>query len=260
LAALVSLLMVITLSLAITRIATEALTLTGLSRESAKFQARSAFTGAGFTTSESEQVVSHPVRRRILMLLMMLGNAGIVTVVSSLVLTFISAAGPGDWLSRLLLLLAGIGLLLALAKNRWIDRIISRVVNWALKRWTDIDLRDYAGLLRLHGNYGVMELRVEPEDWLANKLLSEAGLRSEGALVLGIQRADKTYVGAPRGSTHIRPHDILILYGRLPALAELDSRRAGMAGERAHREAVAMQQKLIEEQNKQDSDPQVLER
>jgi Trk-type K+ transport system membrane component len=83
----VTLLIVLTLSILITRIATVALTHTGLSRESAKFQARSAFTGVGFTTSESEKVVSHPVRRRILLTLMLLGNAGIVTAVSSLIVS-----------------------------------------------------------------------------------------------------------------------------------------------------------------------------
>ncbi|MGZ3673172.1 MAG: potassium transporter TrkA, partial [Ktedonobacterales bacterium] len=49
--ALVSFLLVLTLSLIIERIATVALTLTGLSRDAAAFQARSAFTGTGFTTS-----------------------------------------------------------------------------------------------------------------------------------------------------------------------------------------------------------------
>src|SRR5699024_9833199 len=85
----ISLFIVVFLSVLITRIATIALTHTGLSRESARFQARSALTGSGFTTSESEKVVSHPVRRRIILLLMLIGNAGIVTAVSSLILTFV---------------------------------------------------------------------------------------------------------------------------------------------------------------------------
>jgi hypothetical protein len=68
---------------------TIALTHTGLTKASAKFQARSAFSGAGFTTSESEMVVNHPVRRKIVMLLILLGNAGLVTAVSSLILTFV---------------------------------------------------------------------------------------------------------------------------------------------------------------------------
>lgn len=44
----------------ITRIATIALTHTGLSRQTARFQARSAFTVVGYTTSESEKLVNHP--------------------------------------------------------------------------------------------------------------------------------------------------------------------------------------------------------
>ncbi|WP_419175988.1 hypothetical protein [Desulfosediminicola sp.] len=55
----VSLLLVLASSILVTRIATVALTHTGLSRESARFQARSAFTGVGFTTNESEKVANH---------------------------------------------------------------------------------------------------------------------------------------------------------------------------------------------------------
>lgn len=87
--AIISLLMVVFLSILITRIATIALTHTGLTRESAKFQARSAFSGAGFTTEESEMVVSHPVRRKIVMVLILIGNAGILAAISSLILTFL---------------------------------------------------------------------------------------------------------------------------------------------------------------------------
>lgn len=79
---------VLSLSLIITRIATIALALTGLSEEAARFQARSAFTGTGFTTSEAEKVVNHPVRRRIIILLMVARSAGLVSIVISLVLSF----------------------------------------------------------------------------------------------------------------------------------------------------------------------------
>lgn len=52
--AVLTLLVVILESMVITRIATIALMATGMTRESARFQARSALTGVGFTTSESE--------------------------------------------------------------------------------------------------------------------------------------------------------------------------------------------------------------
>ena len=46
------------------RIATVGLTMTGVSKDLAQFQALSAFTGSGFTTEESEEIVNHPLRRR----------------------------------------------------------------------------------------------------------------------------------------------------------------------------------------------------
>jgi hypothetical protein len=75
----------------VTRMAAMALALTGMSGEAARFQARSAFTGVGFTTREAEEIVWHPVRRRIVMLLMLLGNLGVGAVVATLMLSFITS-------------------------------------------------------------------------------------------------------------------------------------------------------------------------
>ncbi|NER48629.1 MAG: potassium transporter TrkA [Symploca sp. SIO1B1] len=254
-AALISLFMAIAISLLITRVAAEALTLTGLSRESAEFQARSAFTGAGFTTSESEQVVSHPVRRRILMWLMLLGNAGIITVISSLILTFVGTKGAGDWSQRIVVLILGLILISIVATNRRFSRYLSKMMHWALKRWTHLDVRDYASLLRLSGNYAVMEMQVDAEDWIANKPLCETHLRQEGILVLGIQRLNGHYVGAPKGGSCIFSGDILILYGRLSTLNELDSRKQGMSGEEAHQQAVATQAELLAHEQQEELNP-----
>lgn len=98
----ISLLVVITLSILCTRIATVALVHTGLSREVARFQARSAFTGVGFTTGESEKVIRHPVRRRIVMALMWLGNVGIMSAIFSLILTFVGQEQMGLFSPHLL--------------------------------------------------------------------------------------------------------------------------------------------------------------
>ncbi len=61
--ALISLFIAIILSILVTRIATVAFTLTGLSREVAQFQALSAFTGVGFTTAEHEDTISQLSQR-----------------------------------------------------------------------------------------------------------------------------------------------------------------------------------------------------
>ena len=248
-AALISVFLAITLSLLITRIATEALTLTGLSRTSARFQARSAFTGTGFATSESEAIVKHPLRRRIIMWLMFLGNAGFITVISSLVLTFVSTSSPQDGLSRFVYLLMGIFVLWLLATNRAFNRILTRLVRKALRRWTDLDLRDYARLLHLKGEYKVSEIEVDEDSWLANKKLKELRLADEGIAVLGIERRDRIYIGAPYGDTCVYPGDTLIVYGRKTALVELDVRLNDSEGQKAHRKAVAIQQQIQQKQN-----------
>ena len=90
---------------------------------------------------------------------------------------------------------------------------------------------------------------VDDNDWLANKKLKELRLRDEGIAVLGIQRNDNSYLGAPFGDTYVCPGDTLILYGRKTALMELKMRREGAAGEKAHQLAIATQQQIEREQS-----------
>lgn len=249
-----SLLTVVVLSILITRIASIALIHTGLSREAARFQSRSAFTGSGFTTNESEQVVNHPVRRRIVMLLMLLGNAGFVTVLTSLVLTFVGDKDSSGLVFKLGLLGVGLFLLTALGMSNWVDTRLSHMIDWALKQYTNLDVRDYAGLMHLAGEYRLVEFGVKPGDWLANKTLAEAKLRDEGIVVLGIRRPDGSYVGTPKGPRKVLPKDILILYGRSSAFKELDARRSGQAGEQEHAAAVAEQQRVAQAEEQQNPD------
>ncbi|MEQ9487035.1 MAG: TrkA C-terminal domain-containing protein [Coleofasciculus sp. F4-SAH-05] len=121
-------------------------------------------------------------------------------------------------------------------------------------------MQDYASLLRLSGDYTVMEMEVQPDDWLADKELAELGLRQEGVVVLGIQRENGRYVGAPKGHTHICPGDVLILYGRLPLLNELDQRGAGWTGEQSHQKAVAQQQRNLAKQDREEAEDNQRER
>jgi hypothetical protein len=104
-----------------TRLAARALAPTGLSRASADVQARSALTGTGFTTREAEAVVSHPVRRRIVLHLMLPGGIGIVSVLASVVVTFLQPTQPRAWPLRLLVRSGGIATIWALTAGPWTD-------------------------------------------------------------------------------------------------------------------------------------------
>jgi len=112
-----------------------ALILTGMSRETARFQARSAFTGCGYTTQESEDIINHPVRRQIVMTLMLLGNLGIGAAVATLMLSFMRAAESEYWWLKLSFLAMGLAILWGAAGNRTLERHLNRIMAWGLKFW-----------------------------------------------------------------------------------------------------------------------------
>lgn len=238
-AALLTFFVVLVISLVVVRIASVALTLTGLPSEIARFQARSAWTGTGYTTSEAEQIVHHPVRRRIVSLLMVLRSVGVVTVVATLVLSFAVGEQQEERLLRLVMLLAGIVLVWVIFSNRWIDRRLSRLILRALSRYTDLPVRDYGELLHLSEDYIVSETLVRTGDWIADRPLADLRLPDEGVLVLGVQCKDGRFIGAPRGTTRLGPGDVVILYGRAELIAELDNRPAAAAGDDEHQRSVA---------------------
>jgi hypothetical protein len=247
-------LLVLLISLIVVRVATVGLTMTGLSKDLAQFQALSAFTGSGFTTRESEEIVNHPVRRRIVMHLMLLGNAGIVILVTSGVAFLLNPESnshwTGKWWFRLEVLALGIFVLWIVVTSRYLEQVMWRVNSWALQRWVKLDIQDYSRLLRLSQNYDIWEMHVHEENWLAGHTLLESKLASEGVLILGIERPDGIYIGAPRGQTRIEAGDQLILYGRQESLLDLEQRQPGVVGNLHHVMAVTRQIDVLEDEEK----------
>ena len=244
--AVVLLVVVAIVSLLITRVATIALTVTGMPRESARFQARSALTGVGFTTSESESVVNHPARRRIVMTLMLLGSVGLATAVAGLLAGFLRA-DAGQASQRIIMLIGGLVAVYAASLSPWVDRRLSRLGVRLLRRFTDLDVPDVARLLHLSGEYSVKEMAAEADDWIVDRPLGELRLRAEGLVVLAVVRNDGSFLGAPRKDTRIHPGDTVIVYGRDEEFSEMASRRRGSEGDRAHRQAAAEQRELEDE-------------
>jgi hypothetical protein len=232
-AAVVSLIVVVTVGLLLTRVATVALTMTGMSLQHARFQARSAFTGTGFTTSEAEAVVGHPARRRIVMALMLVSGAGAVSVLGTLILSFAGVDSTGGGLRRAAVIVLALTGLLWLAKNRVVDRWLRRVIERLLRRVTELDVRDYAALLHLRGQWRVVQLPVAENDWIASRPLGQLRLPDEGVAVLGVERPDGTWMGAPREDLQLRVGDVVVVYGRQAMLDDIGSRLHGEEGEAA---------------------------
>ncbi len=251
--ALISLIIIFTLSVLITKIATEALVHTGLSKQSAKFQARSAFTGVGFTTSEAEHIVNHPVRRRIIMSLMLIGNVGIISAIASLMLTFVDSSNSFmDNALRLGIIAASLITLWLLSKSKWVNKILVKLIKKALKKFTNLKIRDYVELLDLTGEYEIIVIDVSEDDWMASKKVNTLQLWEEGINLIGIKRDDGNYIGTPQPETKITAGDQLVLYGRINTLKNLEKRKQDLQGDQEHDKAVQEQSREKEKQQQQD--------
>ena len=175
----VSLLVVILFGLIITRIAAAILIYTGVSKDLARFQSRSAFTNCGFTSVESEQVINHPVRRRVILSLMLCGNAGIVSTIAS-VLSIVNKSG-GDsmmaFVNGMIVVVLGLWLLWLVARSPMVDHAIMSLTGWALRRFTKLDVVDYQGLLHLSRRVHRGRFRGEPGTLVVRSELARLAAR-----------------------------------------------------------------------------------
>ena len=237
----VSLFVIITLSALVTKVAAIALMHTGLSTEIAKFQARSAYTGSGYTSQESEKLMNHPVRRKIVYMLMLIGNAGIITTLSSLMLTFLLPNNRSSLVYSLIFIVVALSALWFAIKSKMVDRWLSKMIDRALKKYTNIDVKDYAAILHLSGEYQISELRVRKTSWLAGKTLLELDLKSEGINVLGIQQKEGEYIGAPGGDDVINAGDVITMYGKAEIFKNIDARDDDFLGDWNHQKIVELE-------------------
>ena len=217
--------------------------MTGLTPDVASFQAASAFSGAGFTTEESEYAISTPGRRTVVKALIRLGSVGLVSVIASLVVSF-TDSGSGQFRSLVYVLAGTVGIII-LARSRWLNRALTPLIERALERATGLAVQDYTKMLGLQRAYRIAEVDVQEGGWLANETPREVDLAAEGVLLLGVQR-DGEYIGAPGGDTELRPGDTVVLYGKEDRLQDLAGREASDTV--AHEDAVEEHEGVLEAQ------------
>ena len=206
----------------ILRVGTAALIVSGVSRDVAAFQVRSAFFGVGFTTSEAEMIVNHPFRRRLVQVLMLLGSIGITGVIGSAVVT-LARTDDSVWLS-LGVLFGGLLLLWGLTSWRPVDRVIVRFFERVLRRWTNLDTHDYEALLRLARDYEIRQFTVHDGGRLDGRTLAELVPQARRVVLLGLERHDGTYLGAPTLDTTLKGGDRLTVYGQAATLEAMAAR------------------------------------
>ncbi len=218
---------IIVVSTVIVKIAAVALNLTGLDEKRSYFQALSAFTGTGFTTRDSELVVSNDIRRKIIMFLMILGNAGLVTVITTLTLSFSKGGATPVFLNIIVILLAVL-FIIKVSLNKTITRRLTKKIQGKLVKSPTFTKRPVEEILRLAEGYGIAELTLSEDCVDIGKTLFDSSFRQKDILILAVER-EKEVIPAPHASDRLLENDTLICYGKLSNITEISKSSSTMS-------------------------------
>jgi hypothetical protein len=193
--------------------------MTGLDKYKARFQALSAFSGTGFTTKEAEFVMKHPVRRKIVTWLMIMGNAGIVTVIVTATSSLATSRGY-QLPINVLILVVGVFLIYKIATYRKFTRKWENFIEKKLVKSPAFEEAATEDLLHFLEGYGLVKKIISEDSPLIGCSLSECKLNERGLLVLGIERG-KDWIPTPKAREKIEEGDSIIVYGPLDVLKNL---------------------------------------
>ena len=208
--------LIILLYWVITELFTIIFRFTGLPDEKARFQVISLLTGCGFTTRESEMILSNRPRRRLARITMLFGYVFNITIVSAFINVFLSLklSQAESYLPVVLIPLAAVAVIFVFirvpAVRSWGDRQLERLANRVIHSDTGNTVMplDYIG----KDSIALVTLRHIPEEYQGVPL-SETGLRAEtGILVMLVEPTEGK--AAPAGpDTVFQPGDKLTVFG-----------------------------------------------
>ncbi|MCR5566760.1 MAG: hypothetical protein K6F61_07890 [Clostridiales bacterium] len=208
---------VILLYWVITELFTFFFRLTGLPAEKARFQVISLLTGTGFTTRESEMILSSRRRRRLARVTMLFGYVFNITIVSAFINIFISmkVVPFGYEFIGFLIPLGTVALIFVIMRvpkvHAWFDNLMRRLADRIFDR------KETFNAVMLIDNIGSesiaqVTIRHIPEEY-AGLSLADTKLRAEtGILVMLVERQGGKPVPA-QADTVFEPNDKLTVFG-----------------------------------------------
>jgi hypothetical protein len=204
--------------LLIARIGTILLINTGLDQPTASFQSLSALTGTGFTTRASESVVGNELRRRIVMVLMIIGNIGLAGGVAALISIFRRENVEFNMVRAAALVLILAAIFWISGRKRIWRRVNARLESYIQKR-PMFRKSTAEELLSFHDNYSIVEIQVQENDNNVGKSLRDTDFRSRNILVLSIDSNDEI-IPMPSPDMKIESNDKLICFGNVESIAD----------------------------------------
>jgi len=203
------------------RIGALAFQITGLEWSLAKFQSLSCFSGTGFTTKEAELITGDKRRRQIATILMVLGNAGLVTLIASAASALNPEHNVVPWLENFLnapinlaVLAIALYLVYKILSNRKITGKLTRYLRKRIIKQELLKPVSFEELLQLTGGYGISRIEVSEKSSLIDKTLAESELRKNDITVLAIIRDNET-IPNPSANRKIQKGDGLISFGKV---------------------------------------------
>ena len=215
---------IILIYLIITELFTILFRFTGLPDERARFQVISLLTGCGFTTRESEMILSNRRRRRLARITMLFGYVFNITIVSALVNVFLSLklTQIGHYYFGLLIPLAAVVLIFVFlrvpAVHAWGDGLLEKLADRMLGRtasFNTVQLLDHIGT----DSIALVTLNHIPDEYRGVPL-SQLGLKADtGILVMLVEHPGEKAV--PAGAdTVFTPGDKLTVFGNYAVICK----------------------------------------
>ena len=189
---------------------------TGLPEEKARFQVMRLLTGCGFTTRESEIIISSRGRRRLARVTMLFGYVFNITIVTAFINIFLSlkVTQVEHVFQGILLPMAVVVLVFTALRmpgvRAWLDNLLARLAGKVLRQGQEnaVLLIDYIG----QDSIAQVMVRHVPE-YLQDVTLAESGLRAkENLLVMLVERGGKK-PAPPTAVTIFRDGDKLTVFG-----------------------------------------------
>ncbi len=166
---------------------------TGLPDEKARFQVISLLTGCGYTTRESEMILSNRHRRRLARVTMLFGYVFNITIVSAFINVFLSLklSQVEHYYLGVLIPLAAVATIFVFMRvpqvRSWGDRVLQRFADRLIGRtdsFNTVLLLDYIG----SDTIALVTINHIPEEYQGVPL-SQTGLKTDtGILVMLVER------------------------------------------------------------------------
>lgn len=188
----------------------------GLPEEKARFQVTSLITGTGFTTRESEMILTTKQRRRLARMTMLFGYVFNISVVSAFINVVMSlkTAQVGSFFLGVAIPMTAVAIVIILLRIRPIkvkvDNVLQKMVGSIMKTNSEntVLLIDHIG----KGTIAQVTIRIMPEEFIDIPLRKTGLKENKNILVMLVEHKDSK-VEAPNANTVFVAGDKLTVFG-----------------------------------------------